>query len=196
MTGISNVNSTALLILQQTGSVGAIEQNKSASDSLIAVANGVSDKIGVTKQPGQAESKISEAMFSVTSVDILKEKLNLIDRAAEALGFDPDSYASKEELSHDMRKALIKMGAEEGGDDRIAAMEKDLGLDKLGVSLMDVANSAKDPEADDIVTQALEEQAGEDKKSEELKDEEPDASQPLQVKPDDAGLYSVGITQG
>lgn len=195
MTGVSNVNSAALLILQQAGSVGATEQNKSASDSLVAVANGIADKIGVTKQPGQAESKISEAMFSVTSVDILKEKLNLIDRAAEALGFDPDSYDSKEKLSQDMRSALIKIGASEGGDDRIAAMEKDLGLDKLGVSLMDVANSAKDPEADDIVTQALEEQAGEDKKSDKLKDAEPDASQPLLVKPDDAGLYSVGITQ-
>ncbi len=164
---------------------------------MIATANGIADKIGVTKQPGQAESKISEAMFSVTSVDVLKEKLALIDRAAEALGFDADSYSSKADLSHDMRKALIVMGAQEGGEDRIAAMEKELGLDKLGVSLMDVAISAKDPEAEDIVSKALEEQAGQDKKSDELKDKDAksDASQPLLVKPDDAGLYSVGVTQ-
>lgn len=185
MTTVSNVNSAALLILQQANSVTATGQEKSGSDNLVAVANGVSDKIGATRQPTQAQSKISQSIFSVNHESVNKLKLDLIDRTGKALGVDQADYTSKDEFVDAMQKALGKLKME-GGDLAVKGLEKELGLDKLGVSIQDVINGAKDPEANDKLTKALEKQAG---KAEE--DAENKSSETLVIQPDEIGIYGL-----
>lgn len=199
MTFIASTNSAALLILTQTNTVGSSENEKAGSDDLVSVANGVGGTVSASMQPGQVESRISEAMFSVNNVNINKLKIDLIDRAATALGFDENDYDSRGQFVSAMRVALVKIAADEGGDQKIAAMEKKLGLDKLGVSLMDVVASARNPEADDRVTQALEEREGVDKEKEEDKDDEDhedgDPSAISSLQPDEIGLYGISNLQ-
>ncbi|SFB18474.1 hypothetical protein SAMN03159496_02216 [Rhizobium sp. NFR07] len=192
MTFIAGTNSAALLILTQANSVNSPENEKARSDTLVAVANGVGGKVGASLQPGQAESKISEAMFSVNNVNINKLKLDLIDRAATALGFDESDYETRGQFVSAMRVELVKIAADEGGEQKIAAMEKKLGLDKLGVSLMDVVSSARNPEANDRVTQALEEREGVDKEKDEKKDERDDDT-PSSFQPDEMGIYGGSV---
>lgn len=186
MTTVSSVNSAALLILQQVSSASAPNQEKFSSDKLVAVANGVSDKIGVTKQPGQSQAKISESMFSVNHVSINKMKLDLIDRTGKALGVNPDDYASRDEFVDAMQKAYGKLKFE-GGTGAVVALEKKLGLDKLGVSIEDVINSARDPGHNDKLTKALEKAAGKTAG----KFEQEDSSNALSLQPNEIGLYGA-----
>jgi hypothetical protein len=77
-----------------------------------------------------------------------------------------------------------------GADQRIAEIEKDLGLDKLGVSLLDVVSSAQNPDRDDALTQALVEQMRTENKDEADKAEkDKDTSVSSRLAPDDIGLY-------
>jgi hypothetical protein len=184
MAAISSVNSAALLILQQANSVNATESKKSGSDNLLAVANGLDDKIGVTRQPTQAQSKISESIFSVNRESVNKLKLDLIDRTGKALGVAHDDYASKDDFVDAMQKAFGKLKLE-GGDLAVKNLEAELGLDKLGLSILDVIQSARDPQASDKVTKALEKQSGNVKESDE-------AQRPsLLIQPDEIGLYGA-----
>ena len=158
MTSISGtMNTAALLILQQTDTVE--NQKTRPADDLIAVANGKTPRIGVESQPTQAQSKISESLFSVNHDSVNKLKLDLIDRTAKALGVDKDDYSTREDFANAMQRALGRLTIE-GGDAALFALEKELGLDKLGISVSDVIASARDPEANDKVTKALEQQIG------------------------------------
>ncbi len=191
MSVISGVNSAALLILQQTNSTSSIENEKSASGDLVAVANGVSEKIGMSAQPGQAQSRISEAMFSANNVNITKLKLELIERAGEELGLDKTDFDSEAAFASEMRKQVLYLKGL-GADERIAEIEKELGLDELGVSLLDVVSSARNPDLDDKVTQALKEREGvEDEEERKKAEEESEASTPSSLAPDEIGLYGT-----
>ncbi|RKE86380.1 hypothetical protein [Rhizobium sp. AG855] len=181
MTTVTSSNSAALLILQQTRSAGAVEQDGAGADALVATANGLDGKIGSAAQPTQAQSKISESFFSVNHVNINKLKIDLIERAGKALGVDASDYGSREEFSSAMQKALGKLKAE-GGDMAVKSLEKELGLDKLGVSIQDVIDSAKDPDANDKLTKALEKQEGEEQGDD-------NRSEPLSIVSDDNGTY-------
>jgi hypothetical protein len=89
-------------------------------------------------------------------------KLDLIDRAGEALGVKKSDYASMDEFVAATKKAFSDLKSKPDGQQAIAKIERDLGLDKLGISLDDLINSAGDPDKNDKVTQALKKQLGED----------------------------------
>jgi hypothetical protein len=189
MSTISGVNSAALLILQQTNSTSSVEGGQTGAVNLVAVAHGFGDKVGMSAQPGQAQSRVSEAIFSVNSGSVIKEKLALIERAGEKLGFDKNDFDSDVDFARQMRRTVLIMQAS-GADQRIAEIEKDLGLDKLGVSLLDVVSSAQNPDRDDALTQALVEQMRTENKDEADKAEkDKDTSVSSRLAPDDIGLY-------
>lgn len=185
MTSVSNANSVALLILQKADALLATPgEEKRPSDDLISVANGRTGDVGVSKQPTQAQSLISGSMFSVNYVSITKLKLDLIERTGKALGVYKDEYSSRDEFVAALKKAVRHL-EREGGQAAVIGLEKELGLDKLGVSLADVINSARDPERNDKLTKALEDKYGQEKGS-------TDVSNALTVRPDEIGLYSIG----
>ena len=150
---------TALLLLQRTGGTGTA--STTASDTITSVAGGQTQpgKVSVTTQPSAGESKVAEAMFGVNNANINKLKLDLIDRTAKAMGINQDDYDSRDAFVDAMQTALGHLKIE-GGDAAVHGLEKQLGLDKLGVTLQDVIDSARDPEANDKLTQALKRQAG------------------------------------
>lgn len=188
MTPVSNANSAALLILQRADAVSAAAENgKSSSDNLIPIANGQSGKVGASKLPTRAQSGIAESMFSVNYVSINKLKLRLIERVGKALGVYQDDYGSRDEFAAALRKAVGRLELE-GGQAAVTGLEKELGLDKLGVSLEDVINSAKDPEKNDKLTKALENEYGKEKGDAEV-------SNALAVRSDEIGLYNVASAQ-
>ncbi|MBC2771563.1 hypothetical protein H6M51_01730 [Rhizobium sp. AQ_MP] len=184
MTSITSTNSAALLILQQTASVQPNHQPDAGSGDLLAVANGISEQVSSALQPTQAQSKISGSLFSLNHLSINKLKLDLIDRTGKALGVDQANFASREDFVDAMQKALGKLKMK-GGDNAVRGLEKELGLDKLGVSIQDVINSAKDPEANDKLTKALEKQAKSNLRLDEV------ASQRFPIQLDEAGTYSL-----
>lgn len=186
MTSIFNTPSAALAILQQINAATAVspKQPSTASD-LIAVASGQADKVAVSRQPTQAQSKVSEAFFGTDNkVNITKMKLDLIERTGKALGIEKDNFVSMDDFIAAMKDAFKKIKNDPGA---VHAIEKDLGLDKLGLSLEDVINSAMDGESNDKVTRALERQLnqGKDKK------DDSEAGQPLVVSSDQTGLYGL-----
>ena len=196
MTLVSNPNSTALLILQKTNFNQVTDQKISLSSSDLAAASiSAKSTIRVTAQPSQAESKIAGALYSVNSVSVTEMKLDLIDRTGKALGVNQEDYASRDEFVDAMRRALGKLKIE-GGMAAVIALEKELGLDKLGVSVDDVIASAADPDSNDKLTKALKEEAGilsdEEGNEEEVEGEGEDEDQALAVfQADEIGLYSA-----
>jgi uncharacterized protein GlcG (DUF336 family) len=161
MTSISSTNEAALLILQQSISpVQPTDTKKTDGDNLVAIANGqpVKQASGMTPQPTQAQSKISDALFSVNDRSVTQMKLDLIDRAGQALGVKKGDYASMDDFVAAARKAFSDLQAKSDGAQAIAKIERDLGLDKLGITLEDLLDSADDPDKNDKVTQALKKQ--------------------------------------
>jgi hypothetical protein len=133
----------------------------SASDTITAVASSQTKvgKVNVTTQPAPGESKVAEQMFGVNNSSIIKQKLDLIDKTGKALGVDQADYDTRDAFVDAMQKALGQLKIQ-GGDAAVHGLEKQLGLDKLGVSLQDVIDSARDPEANDKLTKALQRKAG------------------------------------
>lgn len=160
MTSILTTPSVALAILQRlNASATTPQQPQSSADNLIAIATGQTGQIAASKQPTQAQSKISEAFFNADSnASITKMKLDLIERTGKALGVEKDDYVSMDDFVAAMKKAYGEIKVQPGGAAIIHGLEKELGLDKLGVSLEDVINSAGDGENNDTLTQALERQ--------------------------------------
>ncbi len=186
MSLVSTTNSNALQILQQTQSLKEPSQPRSPVDVLTAPVQRTSTQTDPLKLLNPAKSKLSESMFSVNSVDINKMKLNLIDRAGKALGVDPGNYASQDgfiEAVQDMVRDL-KL---HGNESVISSVEKEIGLDKLGVSLEDLVNSESDPEANERVTKALERETG--KQDEQSKSKGLDAL--IGINLDANGIYTV-----
>jgi hypothetical protein len=146
MTPVSNVNSAALLILQQAKSVTtASGQNRTNSGDVAAIANGLSSKTGGTGQTAQAQSGISDSTFNLN-----KLKVDLYERTGQALGVDIKDYASPQAYAAALSNAVGEIKSQNPGTWQtiIAGVEHQLGLDKLGVSLGTVIDSIANPGGD------------------------------------------------
>lgn len=184
MTTVSALDSAALQILRQPVSLTAEKRDGTGTDDLVAIANGQTAMVAVDRQPTAAASQVSEAMFSVNNVSVNQMKLDLIDKTGKALGVDQDDYGSRDDFVDAMRQALGRLKLE-GGPMAVMGLEKELGLDKLGVSIEDVIESARDPEANDKLTKALERDIGK------TEDEDENLVQRLAARPNEIGLYGT-----
>lgn len=151
----------ALLILQRQPLVPT-EKAQDAGQNLVASANGqpANQTVGTSAQPTKSQSKISESLFDVNNPSVTQMKLALIARTGQELGVDKDDYASMDDFVAAMKNVVTNIKGQKGWEQVVSKIERDLGLDKLGVSLDDVINSARDPEKDDKVSEALKKQAG------------------------------------
>ncbi|SER63209.1 hypothetical protein SAMN03159406_00750 [Rhizobium sp. NFR03] len=185
MTYALNVGSTALSILRQPSSVRVADiQDSPAASNLILVANGQSSS---DSPPAASQAKIAKTLFSLNATDVTKMKLDLIERTGKALGVNSDYYVSNGDFVAAMREAVAKIKAQPTGETALLAIEKDLGLDKLGISITDVIDSAAGGSGEDKVTRALEKQAsGHDSDKSTV-----DASRVLAIDVDDIGRYNM-----
>jgi hypothetical protein len=101
-------------------------------------------KISASEEAKRAKDKIASALFSATNVDPNEVKIKLIDRLAEKLGIDTDEARSNYTLGKELEDALKGLGSNGTSD-----LEKDLGLDEMGVSAATLLKAIQNPYGDD-----------------------------------------------
>ena len=143
MSSISALSSS-LLFLQPRRPASS---NASAGDSLVASINGGSSRAGAASSLTQAQARISEQMFSVNNTDATQMKARLFERVGKAFGIKQDDYDSLSSYGSAIKSALDEL--KQKSPSSIAAIEKKLGLDQLGVSLDTVVNAMVDPQGHD-----------------------------------------------
>ena len=163
MTSISSINSAALQIMRQyQPSSPSAGDGTSVGNNIVAAANGM----GV--HTADARAKVSESIFSVNHLDVTKMKLDLMEKVGKAFGIDRDEYDSQASYGFAIRHAVSQIKQQPDGFQILAKIEKDLGLDKLGLSIDEMVNAIIDPGGSDgdKLDAALKEQIGEDKSGE------------------------------
>lgn len=190
MTVIPPLRSAALVLMQQNVAIKASElaRHGPADAILAAMSENDGNATASGAGTGQASAALSESIFSVNHKSVTEMKLDLIERTGKALGVDIDDYTSTEDYAAAMRKVVREIRAKPGGDMALRAIERDLGLDKLGVTIDDVIAAASDPDGDagGKLEKALAAEYG-------LDEGESDEAAPsvILVQTDDAGLYGV-----
>lgn len=149
---------------------GDAAARRAPADGLVAAANGVAppDGAGASKPSRQAQAKIFEAMFSANTVDANKLKIKLMERLGKALGLSLEDFDTQASFASAVRDVIGQIRQQEDGHLRLAAIEKELGLDKLGITLDDLVDALIDPEGEDgqKLEAALRKEAGEQARKE------------------------------
>lgn len=175
MQGLNSLRTHSLLIVLQPRNAAAADRAPSLVLNLARDANAfTSSRSG---SPAPASSIAFESIYSVNHVDANKLKVNLFERVGKAFGFDLNDFASAGVMARSINEIVAKMAPAE-----ITAMEKELGLDDLGVSLRDVLDAMETPggERDRKLDAALRNEAGDQK-----------AGSSASVKFDDLDRYSL-----
>jgi hypothetical protein len=115
---------------------------------IAAAANGLSPAAGIDPLL-KAQSAAADPFFSVNSADPTKIKIDLFERVGKAFGIDMKDYDTSYDFGQAIRRAMGEIMKQPGAEMAFAKIEKDLGLDKLGVSLISVVNAITDPTGDD-----------------------------------------------
>jgi hypothetical protein len=144
MTVVSSANVPLSLVLMQKR---APFQTSSASPSvnLVVVANG----FGKTAYNDGLPATSSDSLFSTNTMDVTAQKVHLVDRLAKSLGVKQDDYDSASSFYKALKAEIDKLKRDPEGLKVIAAIEKDLGLIDLGISVDTLINSVMDPSGDD-----------------------------------------------
>jgi hypothetical protein len=189
MTSIPGVNSTASLILQQLSSVAPAPAEENNPANLIATANGLSSKTGVAGPQSQAQSKITDTL---SATGLTQLKMQLYKKTGEALGVTESDYTTPQLYASALRKAVSLIRAQKDGENIIAGIEHQLGLDKLGVSLDTVIDSIDNPGSSSAKTldDALQRAVAKGK----IATGGGEASQPGTVQVNEIGMYSLAKT--
>lgn len=192
MSSIFPKNSVALQILQQsTPQTQSLADKASAAHDLLAIAAGVSNPHGSGGRSAiaQAQARISESFFSVHQVDANQMKVRLFERAGLAFGIEMADFDSSAAYGTAIKRAFMELKAKPGGEQAIAEIEKNLGLDKLGISLQSLISAILDPLGEDSVEldNALKKLTGEDAKGD--RDGSDQRAALDRIRADDIGIY-------
>ena len=163
----SPLNSTALVILQQQ----RLPPSPRAANVGIAPSPVVSPRT-------QSEPAVSAFMFSVDNLNITAIKVRLMERAGKEFGVDLTDYESVSSYGSAVKNAVEALKRQ--SPSAIAEIERQLGLDQLGVPLDTLIGAIVDPRGSDNgrLDIALKQHAG--------GQGEGDAAS---VQPDELGLY-------
>lgn len=119
-------------------------------------------------QPAQGDATTSphpaDDLFSVNAQNLNKVKVDIYKRVGEALGVRESDYESFHAYGTALQQAVGQLKLAPNAQMVIAGIEKDIGLDKLGLSLDTVVNAIVDPTGDDNdkLDAALQKQIGTD----------------------------------
>ncbi|PSJ61228.1 hypothetical protein [Pseudaminobacter soli (ex Li et al. 2025)] len=117
----------------------------SPSANLLAVANGVAK----AADNGGLAATSSDDMFGTNTTDVTAKKVHLVERLAKSLGVEQEDYDSDAAFYKALKVEIAKLKRDPEGLNKIAAIEKDLGLTELGISLDMFMNAILDPSGDD-----------------------------------------------
>lgn len=101
-----------------------------------------------------AQSKLSQQLFSLDHQSVSKLKMQLFEQVGNALGINLDEFTKFDDFVAEVETAYRRI-LREAGPLAIKAIERETGLDELGLTLRDVIASMKDPEQNDKVSKAL-----------------------------------------
>ena len=160
----SPLNSTALVILQQH--LPPIRRPAAG--------------IGIASSPAASPPAVSASMFSVDNLNITAVKVRLMERAGKEFGVDLTDYESVSSYGSAVKNAVEALKRQ--SPSAIAEIERQLGLDQLGVPLDTLIGAIVDPRGSDNerLDAALKQHAG--------GQGEGDAAS---VRPDELGLYGA-----
>lgn len=144
MSPVSSPNATALMVLQQTAALDKGRNDR--KPDLVSIANGVSAPGEARVQSGPKVVHPVNDMFSVMSVDINKMKINLMERVGKELGVSFDDYEKASDFGRALQEAVNEIKMSPNGDVVLRRIERQVGLDKLGISLDEFVQAIIDPE--------------------------------------------------
>lgn len=159
MTAIPPISSAALQIMQQFQSPSPSADDKPlVGEDLVATAHGRS------LVASDAEARVSESVFSVNHLDPTQMKIELMERVGKKFGIEMDDFDDQASYGRAIQREIEQIRQQPGGDLALADIEKELGLDKLGLSIDTLINAIIEPgSADgDKLDAALEKQIVED----------------------------------
>lgn len=174
---ISLQSKNAALTALRSAFEQAVQTKASKLDeNLIAAANHAGGS-------AQAKAGLAEDLFSVHHMDAAQMKVRLFERLGEKFGLNQDDFETQAEYARAIGSVVKDLAEEDGGLAALAKIEKELGLDDLGVSIDNVIKAMIDPASNETkkLHEALNEKIG---KLDAASDK--DSS----VKLDEDGLYS------
>ncbi|SFT71190.1 hypothetical protein SAMN05518861_10435 [Mesorhizobium sp. YR577] len=186
-------SSVALQILQQsTPQTQSAADKPSTAHDVLAITGGVSNTQTSAGRSAiaLAQARISESYFSVHYVDTEKMKVRLYERAGQALGIEMADFDSSAAYGTAIKRAFLELKVQPGSDEAITEIEKNLGLDKLGISLWGLIKAILDPAGEDSakLDKALKKLTGEDAKGDQ---DDSDQKAALNLfRSDEIGIYS------
>lgn len=156
MSFVSPPGKVALLIVRQSAlaAVG-VKELRPAAHNVLAAANGMApDGAGPL---AQARGKIAESLFDRRAVDVNEMKVNLYERLGKEFGLDLEDFDDVRQFGREIRRAVEELKRQEGGFQVLARIERDLGLDKLGISIDTLIDAMIEPggDADEKLEAAL-----------------------------------------
>ncbi|MDX8442249.1 hypothetical protein [Mesorhizobium australafricanum] len=167
---MSSTLNTALVIMQPQRLPPTA---RPAPESLVASASGTS-ALPLT----QAESAGSVSRFSVDSLNITATKVRLMQRAGKEFGVDQTDFDSVSSYGSAIKNAVEALKRQ--SPSAVPKIERQLGLDQLGVSLDTLVNAIVRPQGgdNDRLDTALRQHAG-------------GQGEAASGRPDDLGLYGL-----
>jgi hypothetical protein len=178
MTLIPVAGSAALQLLLQRSQFSplTVAAGRNATAEVVAAANGAvpASMAGLPN----SRTEISDAIYSVNSVDADKLKVNLIGRLGAEFGISADDFESASAFGTAIKHALDAMKQDDGWQRRVAEIERNLGLDELGISLGSFINAVINSDSDDAA-----------KLDAALRDKVDDDAQRARFTLDDIGIY-------
>lgn len=185
MTPVSPNGSIALAILQRAAPIAQPGQReRTQGQDLTAAANGVPPEqiSGASARSTRLRSDVSESLFDASSPSLTEMKLDLFERLGKAIGLELSNFESVPDFGRAIKSLIQKLRAEPGGALALQEIEKELGLDKLGVSIDKVVGAMIDPRDNEELNEALKEQLAEST-----------PVQQLLAATDEIGIYGVGM---
>lgn len=162
MTSLNSLrNANTLMVDLSRAAKAALESQRSSGKPVVLTlqrepkASGAAAWAGA---PSQRNPIAFESIFSVNHVDANEMKVNLMERVGKAFGIELDDFADAGAMAKVIDGLISEMDL-----GQITAIEKELGLDELGVSLNEVLDAMHEPggAADQKLDAALRAEAGE-----------------------------------
>jgi hypothetical protein len=166
MLSTSSVMTAAVQILQQANANTSSDERQQPSTAVLSIANGVAAP-GVGAQ-SKARAKLSEALFDQSVPTVIQKKIELMRRVGDEFGLKVEDFESASKFGAAIREKIGQIKLQPGGALALAAIEKKVGLDKLGISLEDFVDAMMDPKGSDAekldaaLTKSLGDDAAED----------------------------------
>ena len=141
------VMTAALQILQQANATTmSSDPAQPPGSAVLSIANGVEDA-GAGPQ-AKARGKVSEALFDQSVPTVSQKRIELMRRVGDEFGLKVEDFETSSKFGAAVREKIGQIKLQPGGALALAAIEKKVGLDKLGITLDDFVEAMMDPGGD------------------------------------------------